>query len=151
MWSLFEVMRDVRLEHPLEMRASEDQGVVKALTAHGSHEPLREGIRPGGIVVGYTLVVTVFVLNAGRLADMFGRTRTYTLGLVVFTAASAFCAIAPDPLTLILGRVVQGVGGAFMFANSSALVTDAFPTAGRTGPCGGRAGSRAARSPGFPR
>jgi MFS family permease len=79
------------------------------------------------IVVGYTLVVTVFVLNAGRLADMFERTRTYTLGLVVFTAASAFCAIAPDPLTLILGRVVQGLGGAFMFANSSALVTDVFP------------------------
>src|ERR1035437_10079713 len=79
------------------------------------------------IVVGYTLVVTVFVLNAGRLADMFGRTRTYTLGLVVFTAASAFFAIAPDPVTLILGRVVQGLGGAFMFANSSALVTDAFP------------------------
>ena len=79
------------------------------------------------IVVGYTLVVTVLVLNAGRLADIFGRTRTYTLGLVVFTLASAFCAIAPTPLTLILGRVVQGVGGAFMFANSSALVTDAFP------------------------
>ena len=81
------------------------------------------------IVVGYTLVVTVLVLNAGRLADMFGRTRTYTLGLIVFTVASAFCAIAPTALTLILGRVIQGVGGAFMFANSSALVTDAFPRA----------------------
>ncbi len=79
------------------------------------------------IVVGYTLVVTVLVLNAGRLADMFGRTRTYTLGLIVFTVASAFCAVAPTALTLILGRVIQGVGGAFMFANSSALVTDAFP------------------------
>jgi len=79
------------------------------------------------IVVGYTLVVTVLVLNAGRLADMFGRTKTYTLGMAVFTIASAFCAIAPTPLLLILGRVIQGVGGAFMFANSSALVTDAFP------------------------
>ncbi len=79
------------------------------------------------IVVGYTLVVTVLVLNAGRLADIFGRTRTYTLGLAVFTVASAFCAIAPTPLLLILGRVLQGVGGAFMFANSAALVTDAFP------------------------
>jgi EmrB/QacA subfamily drug resistance transporter len=79
------------------------------------------------IDVGYTLVVTVLVLNAGRLADMFGRSRTYSLGLVVFTLASAFCAIAPTPLTLILGRVIQGVGGAFMLANSSALVTDAFP------------------------
>jgi EmrB/QacA subfamily drug resistance transporter len=79
------------------------------------------------IVVGYTLVVTVLVLNAGRIADMYGRARTYTLGFVVFTLASIFCAVAPDPLTLIGGRVAQGVGGAFMFANSSALVTDAFP------------------------
>jgi EmrB/QacA subfamily drug resistance transporter len=79
------------------------------------------------IVVGYTLVVTVLVLNAGRLADIFGRARTYTIGLAIFTAASAFCAIAPTPLLLIVGRVLQGVGGAFMFANSAALVTDAFP------------------------
>jgi len=79
------------------------------------------------IVVGYTLVVTVLVLNAGRLADRYGRARTFTLGMAIFTVASAFCGIAPDPVTLIAGRVVQGVGGAFMFANSSALVTDAFP------------------------
>ncbi|HLX33711.1 MAG TPA: MFS transporter [Candidatus Limnocylindrales bacterium] len=78
------------------------------------------------IVVGYTLVVSVLVLNAGRLADRFGRARTFTLGLLIFTAASAFCAVAPDALTLIAGRVVQGIGGAFLFANSSALVTDAF-------------------------
>jgi EmrB/QacA subfamily drug resistance transporter len=79
------------------------------------------------IVVGYTLVTTVLVLNAGRLADKYGRVRTYTIGLAVFTLASAFCAVAPDALTLIGGRIVQGVGGAFMFANSTALVTDAFP------------------------
>jgi EmrB/QacA subfamily drug resistance transporter len=79
------------------------------------------------IVVGYTLVVTILVLNAGRVADRFGRARTFTIGLAVFTIASAFCAIAPDAITLIGGRVVQGIGGAFMFANSSALVTDAFP------------------------
>ena len=47
------------------------------------------------IVVGYTLVVTVLVLNAGRLADRYGRARTYTLGIAVFTLASVFCAIAP--------------------------------------------------------
>jgi EmrB/QacA subfamily drug resistance transporter len=78
------------------------------------------------IVVGYTLVVTVLVLNAGRLADRFGRARTFTLGMAVFALASAFCAVAPDAATLIGGRIVQGIGGAFMFANSSALVTDAF-------------------------
>src|SRR6478672_399824 len=58
------------------------------------------------IVVGYTLVATVLVLNAGRIADMFGRARTYTIGLGIFTAASVFCAIAADPPQLIAGRVI---------------------------------------------
>jgi EmrB/QacA subfamily drug resistance transporter len=79
------------------------------------------------IVVGYTLVATVLVLNAGRIADMFGRARTYTLGFAVFTLASVFCALAPSDVGLIAGRVVQGIGGAFLMANSAALVTDAFP------------------------
>jgi EmrB/QacA subfamily drug resistance transporter len=79
------------------------------------------------IVVGYTLVATVLVLNAGRVADMFGRARTYTLGFAVFTIASVFCALAPNDVGLIAGRVVQGTGGAFLMANSAALVTDAFP------------------------
>ena len=78
------------------------------------------------IIVGYTLVVTVLVLNAGRVADRFGRARTYTLGSAVFTLASVFCALAPSPGLLIAGRVGQGIGAAFMFANSAALVTDAF-------------------------
>jgi EmrB/QacA subfamily drug resistance transporter len=79
------------------------------------------------IVVGYTLVATVLVLNAGRLADMFGRAKLYSLGFAIFTVASVFCAIAADPPQLIAGRVVQGVGGAFLMATSAALVTDAFP------------------------
>ncbi|MFL5754729.1 MAG: MFS transporter, partial [Chloroflexota bacterium] len=79
------------------------------------------------IVVGYTLVATVLVLNAGRIADMYGRARTYTLGFAVFTIASIFCAFARTDVELIAGRVVQGIGGAFLMANSAALVTDAFP------------------------
>src|SRR5215831_5556172 len=79
------------------------------------------------IVVGYTLVTTVLVLNAGRLADRYGRAKTYILGFIIFTIASAFCAVAPTSTLLIGGRILQGVGGAFMFANSAALVTDAFP------------------------
>jgi EmrB/QacA subfamily drug resistance transporter len=79
------------------------------------------------IVVGYTLVAAVLVLNAGRIADMYGRARTYTIGFAIFTLASVFCAVAADPLQLIAGRVVQGIGGAFLLANSAALVTDAFP------------------------
>lgn len=78
------------------------------------------------IIVGYTLVVTVLVLNAGRVADRFGRARTYTIGSAIFTLASVFCALAPSAVLLIAGRVGQGLGAAFMFANSAALVTDAF-------------------------
>jgi hypothetical protein len=48
MWSLLEVMRDVRLENPLDVPTTVDQDVVEALAAHGPHEPLRERIRPGG-------------------------------------------------------------------------------------------------------
>lgn len=79
------------------------------------------------IIVGYTLVLTVLVLNAGRVADRFGRARTFTLGSAAFTVASVICALAPDANSLIAGHVAQGIGAAFMFANSSALVTDAFP------------------------
>jgi MFS family permease len=57
------------------------------------------------IIVGYTLVLTVLVLNAGRLADRYGRARTFVLGSAWFTLASAFCALAPDATLLIAGRV----------------------------------------------
>ena len=59
------------------------------------------------IVVGYTLVATVLVLNAGRIADMVGRARSYTLGFAVFTAASILCALAPSASQLILWRLAQ--------------------------------------------
>ena len=79
------------------------------------------------IVVGYTLTVTVLVLNAGRFADQVGRVKTYTFGFAVFTAASVACALAPTAFLLVVARLAQGVGGAFLMANSAALVTDAFP------------------------
>lgn len=79
------------------------------------------------IVVGYTLVITVLVLNAGRIADMIGRARSYTFGFAIFTLASVLCAVAPSAAFLVLARALQGVGGAFLMANSAALVTDAFP------------------------
>ena len=79
------------------------------------------------IVVGYTLVSTAFVLNAGRLADMVGRAKSYTAGFIIFTIASVLAALAPNAALLIAARVVQGIGGALLMANSAALVTDAFP------------------------
>jgi EmrB/QacA subfamily drug resistance transporter len=79
------------------------------------------------IVIGYTLVATVLVLNAGTIADQIGRAKSYTVGFAIFTVASIGCALAPTDLLLIGGRVLQGVGGALLMANSAALVTDAFP------------------------
>jgi len=57
---------------------------------------------------------------------MVGRARSYTLGFVIFTLASILCALAPNASQLILWRLVQGVGGALLMANATALVTDAF-------------------------
>jgi len=84
------------------------------------------------LLMGYMLVSAVFVVAAGRLGDMFGRTRMYNLGFAIFTVGSLLCAIpwSTGPaaaLELILFRVVQGIGGAFLFANSPAILTDAFP------------------------
>jgi MFS family permease len=84
------------------------------------------------LLMGYMLVTAVFVVAAGRLGDMFGRTRMYNLGFAIFTVGSLLCAIpwstgVAGALQLILFRVVQGVGGAFLFSNSVAILTDAFP------------------------
>jgi MFS family permease len=84
------------------------------------------------LLMGYMLVSAVFVVAAGRLGDMYGRTRMYNLGFAIFTAGSLLCAIPwstgpAGALQLILFRIVQGIGGAFLFSNSVAILTDAFP------------------------
>ncbi|MBV9212814.1 MAG: MFS transporter [Actinobacteria bacterium] len=79
------------------------------------------------VILAYMIASTVLVLTAGRLSDLFGRKRAYLAGFAVFAAASLGAGFAGDGTELILWRIVQGVGGALIFANSSALVTDAFP------------------------
>jgi EmrB/QacA subfamily drug resistance transporter len=79
------------------------------------------------VILAYMIASTVLVLMAGRLSDVFGRKRPYVAGFVLFGVASLGAGFAPDGTTLIAWRVLQGIGGAFLFANSSALVTDAFP------------------------
>jgi EmrB/QacA subfamily drug resistance transporter len=73
------------------------------------------------------IVSTVLVLTAGRLSDLFGRKTAYVLGFLVFSIASLGAGFATSGTELILWRVLQGIGGAFLFANAAALVTDAFP------------------------
>lgn len=79
------------------------------------------------ILLAYNVTQTVFVLNGGRLSDMYGRKRLYVLGFSVFTLASLLAGFTHNVNLLIALRAVQGVGGAFMAANSSAIVADAFP------------------------
>jgi MFS family permease len=84
------------------------------------------------MILGYLVVCSVLIVSLGRLGDMYGRVRTYNLGFVIYTVASLLLAV--DWLTgregatyLIVFRLVQGVGGACLLANASAIITDAFP------------------------
>src|ERR1700755_3041414 len=82
--------------------------------------------------MGLLGVSAVLVVSFGRLGDMFGRGGMDTLGFAIFSVASIFLTVtwmhgAQGAMWLIVWRVVQGIGGAFLFANSAALVTDAFP------------------------
>jgi EmrB/QacA subfamily drug resistance transporter len=79
------------------------------------------------VILAYMIASTVLVLTCGRLSDLFGRKRAYVAGFVVFALASLGAGFAVDGTQLILWRIFQGVGAAFLFANASALVTDAFP------------------------
>jgi len=84
------------------------------------------------LLMGYMVVTAVLVVSFGRLGDMFGRVRMYNLGFAVFAFFSIMLSVEPmtgqaGTLWLIVMRVFQGVGGALLFANSSAIITDAFP------------------------
>jgi MFS family permease len=84
------------------------------------------------MILGFLVVTAVLVVSLGRLGDMFGRVRMYNLGFAVFTAFSLLLTVtwlhgSAGALWLILMRVGQGIGGAMLFANSSAILTDAFP------------------------
>jgi EmrB/QacA subfamily drug resistance transporter len=79
------------------------------------------------VILAYMIASTVLVLTAGRLSDLFGRKKAYVGGFLLFTAASFGAGFSADGTQLILWRIVQGIGGALLFANAPALVTDAFP------------------------
>ena len=85
------------------------------------------------IMFGYSIVTATLLVTFGRISDMLGRVRLYNLGFAIFTVGSVLCSITPNEgstgaIELIFFRIIQGVGGAFLFANSAAIITDAFPT-----------------------
>src|ERR1051325_1149787 len=84
------------------------------------------------LLLGFLVVMAVLLVSLGRLGDMYGRVRMFNLGFAVFTFFSILLSVtwmhgSAGALWLILMRVGQGVGGALIFANSSAILTDAFP------------------------
>jgi EmrB/QacA subfamily drug resistance transporter len=79
------------------------------------------------VLLSYMLAQTAAVLTVGRLGDMWGRKRLYVTGFVVFTLMALLSGLATSAWQLILLRALAGIGGALMVANSSAIVTDAFP------------------------
>jgi len=78
-------------------------------------------------IVGYQVIIATFLINFGRLSDMFGRVKLYNLGFAVFTIGSALCSVSQNGLELVAFRMLQGIGAAFLFSNSAAILTDAFP------------------------
>jgi MFS family permease len=84
------------------------------------------------LLMGYMVVTAVLVVSFGRIGDMFGRVKLYNLGFAIFTAGSLAASLTyfggtAAALYLIGMRIVQGVGGAMILANSTAILTDAFP------------------------
>jgi len=79
------------------------------------------------VILAYMIASTVFVVTAGRLSDLFGRKKAYIASFLLFSAASLGAGFSTNGTELILWRILQGIGGAFIFANAPAMVTDAFP------------------------
>ncbi|MEN6462178.1 MAG: MFS transporter [Syntrophomonas sp.] len=88
------------------------------------------------LLMGYTVVTATFLVSFGRVSDIFGRARLYNLGFAIFTVASILLALTPGQgntgaVELIIFRLLQGVGAGFLFSNSTAIITDAFPPSQR--------------------
>lgn len=84
------------------------------------------------VLMGYMVATAVLVVTFGRLGDMWGRSKMYNAGFAVFSLASIGLALTPGSggpaaMYMIIMRIVQGIGGALLFANSTAILTDAFP------------------------
>src|SRR5258708_13161338 len=77
--------------------------------------------------LGYALMIGVLAMGIGRLGDLWGQRAVYLAGLVIFCAASFACGLAPSVTTLIVFRVIQGIGAAIMTPGTLAIIGTAFP------------------------
>lgn len=84
------------------------------------------------ILFGYMIVTATLLITCGRISDIYGRVRLYNLGFAIFAVGSTLLYLTPNTGTvgateLIVFRIIQAVGAAFLFSNSAAIITDAFP------------------------
>ena len=79
------------------------------------------------VATSYLLAAAVSLVPFGRLADIYGRKRIFSFGIVIFTGASFLCAVAFSSAALIVYRVIQGIGSAMIFATGIAILTSVFP------------------------
>ncbi len=79
------------------------------------------------VIIGYLLVITLLAIQVGRLGDMYGRVRMYQAGFAVFVVGSLLCALSWDVTSMVVFRILQGVGGALLTANSGAVIADTVP------------------------
>ncbi len=84
------------------------------------------------VMLSFNVATTILLVTFGRISDTYGRVRLYNAGFAIFTLGSILCFLTPGvglggEWELIAFRFLQGIGGAFLFANSAAILTDAFP------------------------
>jgi MFS family permease len=85
------------------------------------------------ILMGYSIVLASVLVTLGRIADMYGKTRLYTIGFIIFTIGAVLLSIIPDgsgdagAYLLISLRIFQAVGGGFLMVTGAAIITDTFP------------------------
>lgn len=86
-----------------------------------------DAISLGWIAMSYLLATAVFLVPFGRIADIYGRKRILTYGIIIFTISSFLISVSTSATMLIIFRVIQGIGGAFIFSTGVAILTSVFP------------------------
>ncbi|HPW65887.1 MAG TPA: MFS transporter [Salinivirgaceae bacterium] len=81
----------------------------------------------GWVATSYILTAAVFLIPFGRLADIYGRKKNYIIGISIFTLSSLLCAVAHSQASIIVYRVIQGIGSAFIFSTGTAILVSVYP------------------------
>jgi len=102
------------------------QTVVSPALPEIQHQYGADAASAAWILTGYLLAASVATPIVGKLGDLFGRGRVLTLVLTIFAVGSAVCALAPSLVVLVLGRVIQGVGGG-IFPLAFGIIRETFP------------------------